>query len=287
MTDPMKRKVSRSSRVPVHRTVKAYVNGAFIRSESGRTYRIHSASGPVDVPDCSRKDARDAIRAARAAGERWAASSAYLRGQILYRLAEMLENAPQLTAFAADLALPKDPNEAAADLIAHYAGFTDKLGQILGSTNAVAGHASSTEPLGVGVCVVHLPDSASLLDLLEASAAALAAGNAVIISTGGAAGALACTLAERIAVSDLPAGLWQVLPSSRPEVIKTLAGSTDVRALDVLNHPERGPLELLATHSLTKIRHAVPREEYSRSHRSLASIRWQIDYKTVLGPIGK
>ena len=287
VTDSTKRKRTQPKRTPVHRTVKAYVNGSFIRSESGRTYRIAAASGPIDVVDSSRKDARDAIRFARAASERWAASSPYLRGQIMYRFAEMLENATHLSDLCSDLGLGAADNGEAADLLVHYAGYTDKLGQILGSANAVHGFSSSTEPIGLGVCAAYLPESASLLEMVEHSAAALASGNAIILSSSGPSGALACALAERAAVSDLPAGLWQVLPSSRSEVMKTLASSTDVRALDVLLHPDRSELEALASYSLTKIRHASPREDLSRSHRSLASIRWQIDYKTVLGPAGK
>ncbi len=274
-----------SSRRAVHRTHKAYVNGSFTRSESGRTYKVSSRSGLIDAVDCSRKDTRDAIRAAASAAEKWSSMSPYLRGQILYRLAEMLESASYLTEFAAELGLRSSDHRQAADLAVHYAGFTDKLGQILGSTNAVAGHFSATEPLGLGATAVYLPADAGLLAQVEAGLAALAAGNSVLVTAPGESGVLACALAERLAVSDLPAGVWNILPSTRLEVVSTLAGATDVKAIDLLAHPQRTDLESRAALSLTKVRPTHTRLE--RPHGSLANLRWQLDYRTIVAPIGK
>ena len=275
-------------RVPVHRTLKAYVDGAFIRSESGRTYRVTTVNGPIDVPDASRKDARDAVRGARGASAKWAGSTAYLRGQILHRLGEMLDIASELDEFARALDLPGDHCDA-AELVVHYAGFCDKLGQILGSTNAVAGHASYTEPLGVGVSAVYVPDDAGLTDIVEAGVAALAAGNAVIMVAEGRAGALACVLAERLAVSDLPAGVFQVLPTTRDEAVTVLAGATDVRAIDVTRHVRRAELEVMAAESVTRVRERPSNnsDDQARSYRSLTNLRWQIDYRTVVAAVGR
>lgn len=272
-------------RLGVHRTYKAYLNGSFVRSESGRTYKVVAKSGPVDVVDGSRKDARDAVRSGREAASKWSGSSPYLRGQIMYRFAEMLEASTFLDDLSSDLKLPSGSCRAAADLAVHYAGFADKLGQILGSTNAIAGHSSSTEPLGLGLCVVSLPSGASLLDMVEPALAALAAQNSVILTADGPAGVLMCALAERIAVSDVPAGLWQVLPSSRFETISALAAATDVRALDVQSHPRRHELEDLAAESLTKIRQTA--RGGTKPYSSLENIRWQMDYRTIVGPVGK
>jgi acyl-CoA reductase-like NAD-dependent aldehyde dehydrogenase len=272
-------------RTSVHRTLKAYAAGQFVRSESGRTYRVETAKGPLEIPDMSRKDVRDALRSGEVAAARWAESSAYLRGQIIHRLGEMLETAPHLDDFAEELGLSGHAqHHRAADIALHYAGYTDKISQILGSVNAVPGYASATEPLGLGLCGVYLPDDVNLSHIVEAGCASLAAGNAVLMVVDGRAGALACALAERIAVSDVPSGLWQILPSTRLEAVVTLAGASAVRALDVASHPQRSSLENAGSHSLTRCRPGVTG---SLATHSLDNIRWQIDYRTTVVPRGK
>lgn len=274
-----------NSRVSVHRTLKAYVGGAFIRSESGRTYRVETGTGYAEVADMSRKDTRDAVRYAREAAVKWSASSAYLRGQILHRLGEMLENAPEIDDLAERLGLTPG-HLPAADLAVHYAGFCDKIGQILGTTNAVHGHSSHTEPLGIGPVAVYLPDDAGVLDIVEALVSSLAAGNSVLLVAAGRCGALACTIAERLAVSDLPAGLAQILPTSRDEALVVLAGATDIRALDATRHRRRADLEVLAAESVTRLR-TTDSNDRPGAHGTLARIRWQIEYRTVVAATGR
>lgn len=268
----------------VRKTYKAYINGAFVRSESGRTYTVPTTTTSMEVPDASRKDTRDAIRAGRAAAQSWAARTPYLRAQIVYRLAEMLAPANDLTALAetVNLSAGNDHDHAAA-IALHYAGWVDKIDQVLGSTNPVPAHSSSTGVVPLGLSAVYLPPTATLEEMVAHGCAALAAGNAVIMVVEGAAGLLACALAEKIATSDIPSGVWQILPTSRPEAVRTLAGATDVRALDVRAHKERRDLELLAAESITKIRlnHALPTDQ---AYRSLATIRWQVDYRTTVAP---
>lgn len=269
----------------MRKTYKAYVNGAFVRSESGRTYTVRTPAAAVEVPDISRKDTRDAIRAGRTAGQSWSSKSPYLRAQIIYRFAEMLAPAEDLSTLAQslDLSMGTDDQIVAADVALHYAGWVDKIDQVLGSSNPVPGHASSTGAVPLGLTAVYLPATTPLADMVEHGCAALAAGNAVIMVVEGPAGLLACALAEKIATSDIPAGTWQVLPTARDEAIRTLAGATDVRALDVRTHPNRAELESAASESVTKVR-PNRSDSSDRAYRSLSAIRWQIDYRTTIEP---
>lgn len=286
-------------RLWVEKTVKAYVAGKFIRSESGHTFRVlaggdrpASASGTsaadtaavFDVVNSSRKDARDALRPAVDAQRSWWSSSAYLRGQILYRLAEMTETRRDLDGLAVWLGL-RPTVEAAVDLAVVFAGWPDKVGQVLGSVNAPAGFSCVTEPRPTGVTVVSHEATATLATMVRTGCAALAAGNAVIQVVNGPASVLAASFAEVLAVSDVPAGLWQILPSERLDPLVTLAGATDVRCLDVLDHPERVELERVAASSVTRCRSGRPSD--SGVWASLEDLRWQMDYTTLWQPLGR
>ena len=192
-------------RLPIRKTYKLYIGGAFPRSESGRTYEAQGQN----VARGSRKDARDAVRAARAAQPKWAAATAYNRGQVLYRLAEMVESrVPEL----ADLCAGREEVERSIDRIVWYAGWADKLSQVLGGSNPVAGpYFNFTVPEPTGVVAVLAPDEPSLLGLVTRLLPPLVGGNAVVAVASETRPLAAIELAEAIATSDLPGGVVNLL----------------------------------------------------------------------------
>ncbi len=218
-------------RLAVQKTWKMYVGGKFIRSESGRVAASTTASGePVNVPLGSRKDLRDAVGIARKAQPGWAGRTAYNRGQILYRLAEMLEGR-ELPTSAEDAA-------AAVDRAVHHAGWTDKIGALLSSINPVAGsyvNYSIVGPLGV---VIALPDhSEGLLGLVEAVASPLVMGNAVIVLVPTESAELAVALGEAQHTSDVPAGSVALLTGDIDELLQTANTHDDVDGVLVFGEP--------------------------------------------------
>jgi acyl-CoA reductase-like NAD-dependent aldehyde dehydrogenase len=215
------------ARLPVRKTYKLFIGGAFPRSESGRSYEAQGSN----VARASRKDARDAVVAARAAQPRWAGLSATNRGQILYRIAEMLEaRVPEF----ADLCAGRDEVERAVDRLVWYAGFADKLAQVLGSANAVAGpYFNFTIPEPTGVVATLAPDEPSLLGLVSRVAPALVGGNAVVAVASEVSPLAAIELAEVLATSDLPGGTVNLLTGYRAELAPWLASHMDVNALDL------------------------------------------------------
>ncbi len=228
-----------SSRIPVLKTYKLYIGGAFPRTESGRYLPFAAPSGRVLANIChaSRKDARDAVKAARAAFPGWSGASAYLRGQILYRLAEMLE--ARAEAFAAELKAQGQPLpaarkevQAAVDLLVHYAGWTDKVQQVFSSVNPVASshfNFSMQEPTGVVAAVA--PDRPGLGGLVGLLAPALAGGNTVVAAASETFPLTAITLAEAIHSSDVPGGAVNILTGVRNELLAPLAAHMDVNAV--------------------------------------------------------
>ena len=188
------------SRLPVRKTYKLFIGGAFPRSESGRTYEAEGQN----VARASRKDARDAVKAARSAFAGWSGATAYNRGQVLYRLAEMMETrANDLAAVCSGL----DEVETAVDRVVWYAGWADKLAQVLGSSNPVAGpYFNFTVPEPTGVVAVIAPAEPALDGLVSRLAPALVGGNAVVVVASETHPLAAVELAEAIATSDLPAG---------------------------------------------------------------------------------
>src|SRR5258707_6788265 len=187
------------SRLPIKKTYKLYVGGAFPRSESGRTYLAEGQN----VARASRKDARDAVRAARAAQPGWASATAYNRGQVLYRLAEMVE---ARKAELAELCSGPDEVERSIDRIVWYAGWADKLPQVLGGSNPVAGpYFNFTVPEPTGVVAVLAPDEPALLGLVSRLMPPLVGGNAVVLVASETNPLAAIELAEAIATSDVPA----------------------------------------------------------------------------------
>ncbi|MCB7136483.1 aldehyde dehydrogenase family protein [Cellulosimicrobium marinum] len=236
------RGASTPERLGVRKTYKLYVGGKFPRSESGRTYEVTDAKGRfvANVAQGSRKDARDAVVAARAAQAGWAGATAYNRGQVLYRVAEMLEGRREqfvaevaagegLTARQAELAVSE-----AIDRWVWYAGWTDKVAQVAGSANPVAGpyfNLSSPEP--TGVVVVLAPQRSSLLGLVSTIVPPLVTGNAAVVVASEQRPIPAVTLSEVLATSDVPGGVVNVLTGYTKELAPPLASHLDVNALDL------------------------------------------------------
>jgi acyl-CoA reductase-like NAD-dependent aldehyde dehydrogenase len=208
-----------AQRRAVAKTYKLYVGGAFLRTESGR----HDVVGGVNVPRGSRKDVRDAVKVARAAAGKWAARTAYNRGQILYRAAEALES--RAREFDGDVG-------AAVDALVHYAGWTDKLHAVLGGVNPVAApflSISTPEPTGV-VAVLCGPDD-GLARVVEAIAAPLAAGNVVVVALPERDPLPGLDLGEVLGVSDVPGGVANLLSGRASELVPALAAHRDVNAI--------------------------------------------------------
>jgi acyl-CoA reductase-like NAD-dependent aldehyde dehydrogenase len=230
-----------TDRLGVRKTYKLYVGGAFSRSESGRSYPIAGAGGTTVAWAvlASRKDLRDAVRAARSAQPGWARATAYNRGQVLYRVAEMLEGragqlAGELERTGAAAEQARAEVAAAIDRWVWYAGWADKIASVAGTVNPVAGpyfDFTVTEPTGVVGIVA--PDAPALLGLVSLVAPALAAGNAVVVLASESAPLAAVTLAEVLATSDLPGGAVNVLTGRQAELGPWLAGHGDVDAIDL------------------------------------------------------
>ena len=228
-------------RLPVRKTYKLFIGGAFPRSESGRTFAVRDAAGTLvaNAVQGSRKDMRDAVRAARAAQPKWAGSTAYLRGQVLYRVAEMMEGraaqlADELRVLGTDGDAATREVAASIDRWVWYAGWADKIAPIAGTVNPVAGpYFDFTVPEPVGVVGVVAPDDPPLLGLVSLVAPALCAGNAVVVLASETNPLVAITLAEILATSDLPAGVVNVLTGSKQEIGPWLAGHGDVDTIDV------------------------------------------------------
>jgi acyl-CoA reductase-like NAD-dependent aldehyde dehydrogenase len=260
------------SRLPVRKTYKLFIGGAFPRSESGRTYEAEGQN----VARASRKDVRDAVRAARGAFPKWAGMTAYNRGQILYRLAEMVES--RATEFT-ELCSGREEVERSIDRIVWYAGWADKLSQVLGASNPVAGpYFNFTLPEPTGVVGVIAPAEPPLLGLVSRVAPVLVGGNVAIVLAAEAHPLAAIELTEAIATSDVPDGVVNVLTGFRSELAPWLAAHVDVNALDL---PEvDGDLERTAADSVKRVHHAAPD---AQSPWEIAAF---LELKTVWHPIG-
>jgi acyl-CoA reductase-like NAD-dependent aldehyde dehydrogenase len=263
------------SRLPVKKTYKLYVGGEFPRSESGRTYEAQGAN----VARASRKDVRDAVRAARGAFPKWAGMTAYNRGQVLYRIAEMME--ARRSEFA-DLCSGVKEVDRAIDRFVWYAGWADKLGQILGSSNPVAGpYFNFTLPEPTGVVGVVAPDEPPLAGFVSRVAPAIVGGNATVVLASETSPLAAVELAEVLATSDVPGGVVNVLTGNRDELAPVLAGHMDVNALDIGGADGQSEeLERLAADNVKRVVRGRPDAE---SPWEIASF---LELKTVWHPIG-
>jgi len=263
------------TRLPVKKTYKLYIAGAFPRSESGRTYEAQGAN----VARASRKDVRDAVRAARLAFPRWAGMTAYNRGQVLYRLAEMMETR------ATDLervCSGREEVEAAVDRVIWYAGWADKLAQVLGSSNPVAGpYFDFTVPEPTGVVAVLAPAEPPLGGLVSRIVPPLVGGNAVVAVASEAHPLAAIELAEALATSDLPAGAVNLLTGFRDELAPWLAGHMDVNAIDLTGADGTiAELERLAAENVKRVVRSSPDAQSPWEREAF------LELKTVWHPIG-
>ena len=265
------------TRLPVNKTYKLYIGGQFPRSESGRTYPV--ADGVWAVLG-SRKDLRDAVKAARGALAGWSGKTAYNRAQILYRVAEMMEGR---RAQFVDLGAPEAEVEAAVDRWVWYAGWADKIQHVTGSANPVAGpFFNFTVPEPVGVVGVVAPDQPSLLGLVSRLAPALVAGNTTVVVASETSPLPAVTLAEVLATSDVPGGVVNLLTGRKAELTPWLAGHMDVDSIDVTGlTPElAGRAGELAADSVKRVVRGDPAEE------SPYVVTAFMEMKTVWHPIG-
>jgi len=278
-----------SERVDVRKTYKLFVGGAFPRSESGRTYEALDSKGRfvANVARASRKDARDAVVAARKAFTGWSARTPYNRGQILYRIAEMLEGRREqfISEVAATEGVSRPRATTAVDVAIDrwvwYAGWADKLAQILGSSNPVAGsYFNFTIPEPMGVVGVVAPEEPALLGLVSRVAPAIVGGNAVIVLASERRPIAAMTLAEVLATSDVPGGVVNILTGRKNELSSVLASHLDVNAIDLAGvDGDRAELERLAAENVKR----VVRNGEGQSPWHAAAF---LEMKTVWHPIG-
>ena len=281
-------------RLAVRKTYKLFIGGAFPRSESGRVYPVLGRRGALlgNAAQASRKDARDAVTAARAAAGRWSGATAYNRGQVLYRVAEMLEGrAAQFTAEVAAAENIRQPKagqqvDAAIDRWVWYAGWPDKVAQIAGAANPVAGpYFNFSIPEPTGVVAVIAPAESSLLGLVSVIAPVIAAGNAAVVVASQDRPLPAISLAEVLATSDLPGGVVNVLTGSTAELAPVLAGHMDVNAIDLTGVPEadRAGLERLAADNVKRVFAAEQDWAAPPTTRRMLAF---LETKTVWHPVG-
>jgi acyl-CoA reductase-like NAD-dependent aldehyde dehydrogenase len=263
------------ARLPVKKTYKLFIGGAFPRSESGRTYEAQGQN----VARGSRKDIRDAVVAARPAQQKWASMTAYNRGQVLYRIAEMME---ARSAEFAQLASGKDEVERAIDRWVWYAGFADKLAQVIGSSNPVAGpYFNFTVPEPTGIVGIVAPDEPPLLGLVSRIAPAITGGNAVVAIASETQPLAAIELAEVLATSDVPGGVVNIVTGYRAELAPWLASHMDVNAIDLTGADGlRAELEVAAAENVKRVVLGRP------DTQSVYEISAFLELKTVWHPIG-
>jgi acyl-CoA reductase-like NAD-dependent aldehyde dehydrogenase len=281
-------------RLPVRRTAKLYVGGEFPRSESGRSYEVHDADGELLAwaARASRKDLRDAVRAARAAQPGWAAKTAYHRGQILYRVAELMEG--RRIQFEAELkdAGAEDPAEgvdAAIDRWVWYAGWADKIHQIQGASNPVAGpYFNFTIPEPTGVVGIVAPPDQSLLGLVSRLAPAIVSGNTAVLIASEPSPLPAVSLGEVLATSDVPGGVVNILTGFTAELVPWLAGHMDVDAVDATGVPGelRAKVEELAAENVKRVHYGPDVDPFLDAAQSPYEVTAFVEYKTVWHPMG-
>jgi aldehyde dehydrogenase (NAD+) len=285
------------TRLPITKTPKVYVGGAFIRSESARTLALADAGGAffAHVPQCSRKDLRNAVEAAAKAGPGWAKRTAYNRGQILYRLGEMLEArsaelAEALVKFGARRAAAAREVAASVDRLIYYAGWADKYEQVLGSVNPVASphfNFTVTEPMGVIGAIA--PDEPPLLGLISLVAPVIVSGNTVVALASERRPYPAVLLGEMLATSDLPGGVVNLLTGVRKELLPTFATHTHLRGIAaVATAEERKQLEFGAAESVKRTHLTAPDETdwFADAAQGVYAIRDFVEFKTTWHPVG-
>ena len=290
--------MSPDERLTVAKTYKLYVGGAFPRSESARSYPVSDGKGRLlaHASLASRKDVRDAVSAARSAFPGWSGVTAYNRGQVLYRVAEMLQS--RHDAFVDDVVAAEGGNrrraaglvDAAIDRWVWYAGWTDKIASVLGSVNPVAGpYVTWSAPEPAGVVGVLAPQASSLLGLVDVLAPVLAVGATTVVVASQARPLPAIGLAEVLATSDVPAGAVNVLTGRTAELAPWLAAHAEVQGLDLAGAPEELAVDLERAAAGT-VKRVLPRPSAEPDHTripGLARLRAWSEIKTVWHPVGR
>lgn len=290
-------------RIAVRKTYKLYVGGQFPRSESGRTYLVRGADGAplANAVRSSKKDLRDAIRTARAAVPGWSGKTAMNRGQVLYRVAELMEG--RRAQFVDEVAAADGLSGAAAEAVVDraidrwvwYAGWADKISQLFGTVNPVgASYFNFTFPEATGVVGVVAPESSSLLGLVSRVAPAVVGGNAVVALASESRPLPAVTLGEVLATSDVPGGVINILTGLRRELVPIMAGHMDVNAIDTWGVPRdmRTAVEEAAIENVKRLarppRGADERFDWLDDRRAQRPewIAAFLEMKTVWHPIG-
>jgi acyl-CoA reductase-like NAD-dependent aldehyde dehydrogenase len=284
-----------TDRLDVRKTYKLYIGGAFPRSESGRVYPVVDAHGTLlaQAAQGSRKDLRDAVTAARKAFGGWSTATAYNRGQVLYRVAEMLEGRREQ--FAAEVAAAEGVSTRDAlglvtdsvDRWVWYAGWADKYAQIAGATNPVSGpYFSFSLPEPTGVVGIFAPQQSSLLGLSSVLAPALATGNTAVVVCAQDRPLPAVSLAEVLATSDLPGGVVNLLTGMTAELAPWLASHRDVNALDLTGVAPGARAERQRAAADNVKRVYIPRDEDWQRDPGLERLSAFVETKTVWHPIG-
>ncbi|MBA3990402.1 MAG: aldehyde dehydrogenase family protein [Propionibacteriales bacterium] len=287
------------SRLDVRKTYKLYVGGAFPRSESGRSYVVHDSRGRflANAAAASRKDARDAVQAARKAFGGWSGATAYNRGQVLYRVAEVMEGRHdqfvEEVAASEGITRPRAQRSvsAAIDRLVWYAGWADKLAQVVGATNPVAGpYFDFSVPEPTGVVAVLAPQKSSLLGLVSVVAPVVVSGNTAVVASSRDRPLPAITLCEVLATSDVPGGVVNMLTGSLADTAPTLASHMDVNAIDLTgaagDDEHATALEVAAVDNLKRVLRAPASEPDWTQSPGLDRMRRFLEMKTVWHPIG-
>jgi acyl-CoA reductase-like NAD-dependent aldehyde dehydrogenase len=284
-------------RIGVRKTHKLFIGGAFPRSESGRTYEVATATGDFwsNASKASRKDARNAVIAARTGFDKWSTATAYNRGQVLYRIAEVMEDRRAqfidevMASEGVDEAAARQQVDAAIDRWVWYAGWTDKIAQALGTANPVAGpyfNFSIPEPSGVVACVA--PQASSLLGLVSVIAPVIASGNSVVAMASTERPIPAITLAEVMATSDVPAGVVNLLTGDPAEMLPWLASHADVNAVDLTGVTDRDlaiSAEREAAGTIKRVLRPAPEADWN-ADPGMDRLRTFVEIKTVWHPMG-
>jgi acyl-CoA reductase-like NAD-dependent aldehyde dehydrogenase len=269
----------RPERIAVRKTYKLFIGGAFPRSESGRSYPVIGPDGIVNAALASRKDLRDSVVAARKAFPGWAGATAYNRGQVLYRVAELLE----------ERRAQFDPDEIdqAIDRWVWYAGWSDKFAQVVGGTNPVSGpYFNFSLPEPSGVIGVLAPQDSGLLGLISVLAPVIATGNTAVVVASEANPLTAILLAEVLATSDVPGGVVNLLTGSSAELAPWLASHRDVNAIDLTGAApaDRRALQISAADNVKRV--YAPAVEDWATDPGIRRLRAFVETKTVWHPIG-
>lgn len=286
-----------TERLAVRKTYKLYVGGAFPRSESGRSYEVTGADGAflANASRASRKDVRDAVVAARAAFAGWSARTPYNRGQILYRVAEMLEGrrAQFVDEVARSEGVDRDAAgrlvDAATDRWVWYAGWADKIAQVAGSANPVAGpYFNFSVPEPTGVVAVIAPQSSSLLGLVSVVAPVIVSGNTTVVVASTQRPLPAITLSEVLATADLPGGVVNLLTGHTDELAHVLAAHMDVNAIDVTGvaGDDRPALEEFAAGNVKRVLPAPADEPDWADDPGTGRLLAPLEIKTIWHPVG-